>query len=284
MKEISRKFLDEYFKYIYKHDGVMGLYDLYKIYSEFEVDDISQLKVSVSDFCDYLKNNIQKLRIRNDYPEAVFIRSIESFNRSIDSYMDRYLNDVYKRFAKLTYELSPSRRDEKVLEVGAGKIPSSSLWLRKDVSQVKTIDTEFYLSKSCLKNLGVDSEEKFFDKTSDIGDASFVVGRCPCTAIKYMVKKCANKNIPYLIKLCDCDIVVPSRYSSSLNSWREVLRELNPENKIFRDYAYKLDVSEEQLKGVLDLYDNDPPVGARRGKRCSETKGKFTVFDDERIL
>lgn len=285
MKAESKEFLDLSFENIYKHDGITSLYELYKQYTEFEVVDINHLKTSAKDFCEYLRNNTQNFLDCNNYSRSAFSKSIDSFERSIDVYFERYLNDVYRRFAKLVFEVSPNKEKESVLEVGAGRIPSSSIWLSQDVDKVKTIDTEFYLSKGCLLNLGVDSEEKFFDKNASVAGASFVVGRCPCSAIRHMVKKCAEANVPYLIKLCDCDIVAPKKYVVDFSSsWAGVLPDYDSNVKLYKDFAYNLDITNEQLDRLIQSYDSNPPSRARRVKVIRYyNKGEFIKEEEEPI-
>ena len=140
------------------------------------------------------------------------------------------------------------------------------------MKDVNTIDTQFYLSNVSLKNMNVCSQERVFNSSSKVQDYSFVVGRCPCSAIKHMVNKCVESNIPYLIKLCDCDIAAAQRYMKNLNGWASILTEYDSGVRFFKDFAYNLDVTEDQLSSLIKKYDGRPPVRARRVRvvRCYE--------------
>ena len=285
MRQESLYFLESYLD-MYVHEGVDSIYEFYKYYSSFEVHSINDLMDSVNEFCEYLRRNVSSIKRNGTFSDDAILKTLESFKRSISVAIQRYSHDNYKNFAKLVYELSPSKEKESVLEVGSGKIPSSSIWLKEKVDKVLTIDTEFYLSKLALENMNVQSKEHLFGKYSNIDGASFVVGRCPCSAIKHMVKKCAEKNIPYLIKLCDCDIVASNKFANAFNTWSTILPEYDPEVKIFNDFAYNLDVSKEQIAKIISLYDSDSPRRARRPVRivrCYDN-GKLIDEKEEMIL
>ena len=161
----------------------------------------------------------------------------------------------------MVYEVSPSKDKEIVLDVGAGRIPSSSIWLGEKVKKVASIDCEFYISGEALEEMNVEATEAYFDKFTSVDGYTFVVGRCPCTAIKYMVQKCANANIPYLIKLCDCDIVAAQRYINKANSWDTVLLGYDENVKFYKDYAYNLVDDKygiyEEMSDIIDMEINN---------------------------
>ncbi len=257
MRKEGLEFLDRALEF-YVHDGLDGVYDLYKDYSAYALETPSDLKDSVIEFCNFLNNNLYRIKRKYGCSDESILRAVASFKRSILFTMDRYMSEPYQNFANLVYELSPSKSKEKVFEVGAGKIPSSSIYLADRVDQIKTIDSEFYISKVGLQNLGVDSEERFFNSSSKIDGYSFVVGRCPCSAIKYMVEKCAQANIPYLIKLCDCELIVRKRNSGVKPTWGSVLLQADADVKIYKNFAYNLDVSEEMLDKLIERYDMNP--------------------------
>lgn len=265
MRKENREFIDSYLN-VFTYSGIDSLFELFKSYSTLDVFSLQDLKRSVNEFCDYIKDNASKIKTKDGYSEDVVIRALESFKRSIMVSIDRYLSDDYKNFANMVFELSPSKRKERVLDVGAGRIPSSSIWLAQNMKEVATIDNEFYLSGVSLKNMNVSAIESYFNCSTDVSNYSFVVGRCPCLAIRQMVKKCSEANIPYLIKLCDCDVRVANKYVNNDNAWRVVLPDYDKNVKFYKDFAYNLDVNEKQLASIIEKYDSKPPLRARRVK------------------
>ncbi len=283
MKDISKEFLDDYLPY-FIYDGVDSLFELYKIYSTFEVKNIQDLKQSIKDFCVYILNNVDKVPRKENFTNQSVRKGLESFSRSINVSVDRYTSDNYRKFAQMVYEVSPSKDKEIVLDVGAGRIPSSSIWLGEKVKRVASIDCEFYISGEALEEMNVEATEAYFDKFTSVGGYTFVVGRCPCTAIKYMVQKCANANIPYLIKLCDCDIVAAQRYINKANSWDMVLLGYDENVKFYKDYAYNLDVSRAQLEKLVEEYDSLAPPRARRVKTVLYFDNGNMVGQEEEMI
>lgn len=248
----------------YIHDDIDDVFSLYKDYTSVSVKSLDDMNSSVEDFCQFLKSNLKSIKMSKVYSDQALIKSIDAFKRSMIVYIDRYLSEDYSNFAKMVFELSPSKKNESLLDVGAGRIPSTSIWLAQNMKDVCSIDTQFHLSKVCLKNMNVNAQERIFNAASSVYGYSFVVGRCPCSAIRHMVKKCAEQNIPYLIKLCDCDIVVARRYIKEDNVWKVVLSEYDSDVKFFRDYAYNIDASEEQVAKIIEQYDSKAPIRARR--------------------
>lgn len=265
MRKESEEFLEECLKF-YQFDGIDSIFDLYKQYSSFEVASIYELKNSVIEFCEYLRRNVSKIKSNVEISEGNILKTIGAFNRSIAVAAERYLSEGYKNFSKLAFEVSPNKVNESILDVGAGKIPSTSLWLAQNMKKVTSMDDSFYLSKVSLKNMGVESKEMYFNSATPVDEYSFVIGRCPCYAIKHMVKKCSEANVPYLIKLCDCDIVVAEKYMKNKNVWADILPEYDKNVKLYNDFAYNLDISERQLVNLIERYDSRPPLRAKRVK------------------
>ena len=57
-----------------------------------------------------------------------------------------------------------------------------------------------------------------------------------------MVEKCAKANIPYLIKLCDCELIVRKRNSGVKPTWGSVLSQSDDGVKIYKNFAYNFKV------------------------------------------
>ena len=283
MKIESLNFLAKYLEF-YVHDGIDGLYEFYKDYSTYEVTSIDELKSSVNDFCEYLKDNVGLIKRKYGYIDSSIIRSIFSFKRSIMHSIDRYLNDAYRDFSKLVYEVSPNKENEKILEVGSGRIPSSSIYLAGAVKKILTMDSEFYLSDASLKNMGVDSRERLFDESVNVDGFSFVVGRSPCSAIKHMVSSCRKADIPYLIKLCDCEIIASKKLYGVYRTWNNILLERDDKVKIYKGFAYNLDVNERDLDLLLEKYDKNIPERTRKLKIDPAFYEQLKIIEEEKSL
>jgi len=284
MKKSTIEFLDACLnEYVYS--GFDSIFSFYKLYSGCEIESIFDIKKSVNEFCEYLKRNVSRIkRIEKFNNDAVILKTIDSFERSINVSIERYLDNKYKKFSDMICELAPNGSNEKILEVGAGRIPSSSIWMKEKVDKVLTIDTQFYLSKNALMNMGVNSEEMTFNVDSNIDGATFVVGRCPCSAIKHMIRKCAEQNLPYLIKLCDCDIVLARKYMAGLKSWENILPEYDQRAKIYKGFAYNLDVSKELLEKLIEKYDTPAPPRARRVAGVVLNYNNGVLVNEEEII
>ena len=172
MKREVKEFIDTYLA-IYVHSGIDELFDFFKYYSSLEIFLMSDLKNAVNEFCDYLKTKVSIIKRSGFFTEESVVKSLESFKRSISVSIDRYLSDDYKNFSQLIFEVSPNKQNEIILDVGAGRIPSSSIWLSEKVKSVTSMDNEFYLSRLCLKNMRVDSVESYFNGSSDVSKYSF---------------------------------------------------------------------------------------------------------------
>ena len=149
-------------------------------------------------------------------------------------------------------ELAPSKDQTKILEVGSGQVPHSSIVLAKDCKQVSSLD-KFLLSESCLKKLGINAIDGTFDKNTQVEDYDFVVGQRPCSAIENMVINASQQNMPYFIELCNCALTDIAKREGKYRNWQQILPEYDSQVKFVENYAFNVDATEGQISNLLYL-------------------------------
>ena len=156
---------------------------------------------------------------------------------------EAYLNEQSPFVSIVTQLISSKNR---VLDVGGGAVPYSSILLADYFKQVGAMD-KFVVSEKALDTTGIESRDTFFDDVTPIENFDYVVGRGPCSAIRSIVKNCSENNRGYLIKLCNCDLgnIAKNENGGVYKPWTEILPEIDSSVQFSakRDYAYNLDIS-----------------------------------------
>lgn len=256
MKDISKALLDGTIKLnlpLYR-DAVV---ELYTLYSGLEIDSYEKIINSSNEFFDYLEAT-HEYRENRQFQSAV--KAAENFLSS--KLMKFSYRTFEKRFAEAVLEISPTKPENAhILDVGAGKIPYSSLAMATETKKVSSMDKDFIFAIESLKAMNVDAMDMYFDATTPVDDYDFVVGKCPCSAIPHIVAQCVKANKPYFMELCNC--ALPNRKIYLRNndfeesySWKNVLPDIDPNIKFFDEYAFNLDASPEQVKKIVDDINN----------------------------
>lgn len=251
MKELSLQFLNDAVSQnplLYKDDII----ELYTMYTGIEIVDYERIIDATNEFFDYLIStnafkNSRQMQSATLAAQNVITPKIAKFS----------YNTFEKMFAETILELSPtSPQNSHILDVGPGIIPYSSLAIATEAKNVSAMDKEFLFAIESLKAMNVNAIDMYFDENTSIDDYDFVVGRCPCSAIPHIVKKCKEANKPYFLELCNCalpnrKIYLRDEHFREVYSWKNVLPDIDPNIKFYEDYAFNLDASPEQVKSVI---------------------------------
>lgn len=184
---------------------------------------------------------------------------------------------IQRCYTKLIESISD--KNTKLLDVGAGMVPLSSILMADDGMQVSTMD-KLITPEGLLDNYNLKGYSEYFTSDTDISKYDVVVGNRPCSAIPKIVENCARQNKGYLISLCGCDI---SQYKDShgktARSWRDVLPQYDKKVKFYGGVAYNIDISKRQLKKLVDeFYD-----GVDRATKTIMFKSFFNPLIEEML-
>ena len=234
-------------------DFVVALFDMY---SALEITTLDDLFRSHRSFYDFVKSN--KLAfLLPDRDLILFLahRRVCAIRSLDQEYLYKNKKMHQKNFTTEVKEVVGNNKDVKILEVGSGRIPYSSMLLGVDGFNVSTMD-DIYLSAKCLANFNVKSYRQLFDKTTKVGDFDIVVARRPCSAIKSIVTNCTTEQKPYFLRLCPCDLS-----SKNIEDWQPILRSIDGDVEFRNSYAYNLNNANfEHPKDVADIVALDTDI------------------------
>ena len=237
-----------YLNHIIKNPSVVGFEELYTLFSEFGISSYEELLDSSQLFADFVDSYIKN---EDDFTTDNHKQKVQRRLDTFSNYLNNQLNPVpndQTNFASMVTEFITNKRKDRILDVGSGKIPHSSILIAKECDKVSSMD-HLILSKGCLKKLNVIAKPMYFTAHTNIDNYDFIVGQCPCSAIENIVKKSARRNKGYFLQLCNCTL--PAGYES----WEEVLPEYDSKIKFHLDYAYNLDASPSLVEKVIKKYD-----------------------------
>lgn len=121
----------------------------------------------------------------------------------------------------------------RLLEVGSGAFPCSSILLAQDLDHISSMD-KFSIDTEILRRLNIDPHNELFNSTTQVKDYDLIVGKKPCSAIKHIV----NSKKPYLLELCNCDAP-----NNDNKKWPLILRMADKNIRFSKSgrFAYNLD-------------------------------------------
>ncbi len=224
---------------------------LFKEYSKTEIKSFDELYNTPENFHNMLVSNIdiftKLLHPNMDY--ANIVDRLRAFGKSFISSLQRNRNEQ-KEFVD-AIGVSADLQDFKILDVGPGSIPHSSILLGNKADNVCAIEDGFYISDECLENFNVSTIDGYFDTNSDISGYNMVVGRMPCTAIDSIVYLCAKHKKQYFIETCNCNMPtiadfnriwsVDVRTKDSWYGWQDMLPGLDAGIGSFGSYVYHVE-------------------------------------------
>lgn len=226
--------LDNLFR-AYSSEQIFSIEDFAKVPDEF-----AQLVMSIKD-CYSFERPEDRLDFERDFSGyTTMLKNIFKPRHFIRE-------DKYTLAVK---ELAPSKQQTKILEVGSGQVPHSSIILAKECKNVSSMD-KFIMSPTCLERLGVQAIHGYFNSSTDVSDFDFVVGQRPCSAIESMVATCQQDNKPYFIELCDCNLNEIAKRDGVYRNWQQILPSIDPDVKFVDNVAFNVDITERQMSNLL---------------------------------
>lgn len=212
---------------------------LFDIYTSLEITKIEDLFRDHSGFYKFIGENLKFFQAESDLElNSIKSSAVKRVNGCFNDFSNkhyRFYRRYYEEFADLVDELVGHEKDVKILEVGGGTVPYSSILLSdRGYKDVTAID-DFYISPTCLSKLNVKSNRQLFNAKTSVKDYDVVVGRRPCSAISHIVKNCSSEDVPYLIRLCGCN--APFR---NIEQWKPILTKIDGDISYLSAYAYNL--------------------------------------------
>ena len=233
--------------------------ELYNLFITLEVKDVVSLLHSPNDFQDFVIENINLIKSEQPMLQYTLRVALERFKSKLVKKLEYAFSTSNAMFAKTVDALAPSEQT-RILDVGSGEIPSSSILLGGLKHKVTSMDSLIILPKDALANLNVTLDKRFFGKNLPVQDFDFVVGKYPCNAIIPIVEECSAANKPYLIKLCNHNI--PGFKFDTLDwreGWKRILPNIDKYIKFYDEYAFNIDLSDEAVKKIITLYESEIP-------------------------
>lgn len=249
MKEVFefRQFLKNN---VYDKDH-FNLREMFKIYSSLSIFSIKDLKGSPYNFLDTLLSSFDCIKFKSAEDLACFNFDLDDFVYSLQTQLEDSDNFNPNYFTKIVTELAPSKDSTRLLEVGAGEIPFSSIVLARDFQDVTTMD-KLLLSSKCLKNFNLKGKDKFFDDNTSVEEYDFVVGQRPCSAIESIVKNASASNKPYFLELCGCELEKIAQRTGEYKDWDEILPEYDSKIQFYQHFAFNIDASPSQVGKLIE--------------------------------
>lgn len=190
----------------YSIDGEYSVDRLYNIYCIEEITSIDSLLKSHNEFIAFLRMHKDKFNLNTQAAQVLYDFHIREINRRFllvcSKYFDSNRKDV-ENFVTIANRIIGDK-NTRVLEVGSGKIPYSSILLARDIKDVSSMD-RFEIPLETLKNLNVNGINDYFRTDTDISNVDFIIGQQACSAIEPVVVKCGMTGTPYFMELCGCE-------------------------------------------------------------------------------
>lgn len=214
---------------------------LFDIYLEGEIETVEDFHTEPKDFHSFIRNNLDSFDCHNDEEEfcvtSIAYDKVRAFKPVADKYF-RVYRIYQEQFAKEVEELVDHDKSTRILEVGSGEVPYSSILLGRDGYNVTSMDN-FCVSEDCLAKFNVKSFRQMFNAKTSVKNYDIVVARRPCSAIENIVANCHREKIPYFMRLCGCN--APGGHVSG---WRNILSSIDEDIRYNAAYAYNLDGSD----------------------------------------
>ena len=233
--------------------GTTGKYDidkLFKIYTETEIEKLSDLfdESKQKDFKDFIFENIYLMRGLEKDENGIIpeneVRLVRALAQKKILPLALLTQEKFKKYKVQQEEFTTlvehivGKQKTKILDIGSGQVPYSSILLANDnVGDIDSMD-KFVISNTSIKKLKVTPHNEYFTEKTPVTDYEFIVANRACSAIPHIVATCAKYKKPYFIKLCSCE--APNH---QIEGWKDFLSTLD-ENISFNDedFAYNLDL------------------------------------------
>ena len=253
MQQECREFLERYIHSSSTERKSRAFYQLFKLYSSYEVHRREDIAPAIDEFFDFLSTCDDVPMLKRDTITPLQLASVKTKN--LHRYLESPITPAQLGYSTIIRHIAPKGAKTSFLDVGAGLHPKSSLYLGRKLKQVTAIDKEFLLSVESLSGMQIHPIEDSFDENTDISKYDFVGGRFPCSAIQSIVSKCVKENKPYFIQLCDCKLPSnPDPIHYPAWTWAQVLRPIDPKIRFYGSCAYNVNVPEKKMRRLIDKY------------------------------
>ena len=217
------------------HEDVDRLFD---IYTRTEIQTVEDLHKEPKDFHEFIVNNLDGFANVDEEDDVLVgclaYDKLRAFKPIANKYYRTY-RVHQEQFAREVEELVGHDKSVKILEIGSGEIPYSSILLGQDGYNITSMDN-FYISAECLSRFNVKSFRQMFNLTTTVKPYDIVVARRPCTAIESIVSTCHREKVPYFMRLCGCN--APGGH---ISGWRNILSSIDENIQYKTSYAYNLE-------------------------------------------
>lgn len=228
----------------------LAVVEVYTYYCNEVIETIEDIENVKYFFTDFLRSNINLFK-GSYLSKLMFVSSLSEFDEYIENTLSSLNLLRQQKFVYAANEILPNGRDTKVLEVGAGRIPYSSMIFAQNNDNIHSID-EFVMTDEKLKTFNVDSEDGLFTADTDLSNTDIIVGHAPCEATVSMIKSSAIHNKPYFIKYCECGLPQDYLTGRPIHGWKSYLKRIDPRIKVYRGFLYALDASDKLVKKAID--------------------------------
>lgn len=222
--------------------------DIFQMFMDVKVNNLQSFLSAPDDFCDFCSRNIKLFNNKetNILAEKI-VHLIYSYAEELKRFISTDVMENNRSYVNIVKSIVPFR-SAKVLDVGAGRVPFSTIMLAEFFDKVKSLDVMYYPSVSTLQKLGVEALVGKFTFNSRVEDVDFVVGKTPCSAIAPIAKVCGEQGVPYLIETCECDVPAEAfDENKPCFGWEEVLPKYDNNVKFFKGFAFNLNLSEDEV-------------------------------------
>lgn len=254
----SEKSLKEFIS-THNFNSYDGFYikDLYKLFMDQNVTNIESFLSSPDDFCAFCLKNIDLFtNSSRQISKERIIYLISYYSKEIKNYISESKLNNHISYVNIVKDIAPFKFKTKLLDVGPGRIPYSSMLLAKDFENIKSLDSVYYPSVKTLKNLGIEAMLGFFTNNSSLENIDMVVGQAPCSAFEAIAEKCAETNTPYFLEGCGC--TVPDYVNPLIDyecfGWEEVLPAIDPNISFHKQFIFNLNLPADEVKNIINKH------------------------------
>lgn len=294
MDKIGESFMKEYLSQHTYGNFTESYYNfdtLFKMFAALDIKTKEDLLTAPDRFKQFVLDNASLITFYEDIQGTAVLNALNKTVTKLKSKIRSAFRISNTEFAEIVKHLtSPSA---KVLDVGSGDIPASSIIMAETFGQTTSMDTAIELPETTLERLGVEPQKQLFDKSTSVKGYDMVVGKYPCSAIVPMITNCAKDGVPYIIKLCNHDIPIPNtpKYISDWQQgWQSILPDIDSYIKFYDEYAFNVDVPEEKVKQIIDEHERNIPSFQKQQTKPEITfskvsltnPGSWFIADDEK--
>lgn len=224
--------------------------NIFKFYSSFAIKSLEDFSKISKEFGQVLDSLQDCMVFENKYDKEDFERDARRFPFLLKKEFEPTSALIDDEYTLAVKELAPCKEQTKLLEVGSGQVPHSSIIFSKSMDNVSSLDN-FLLSQTALSNIGITGIDGRFDSKTQVSQYDFVVGQRPCSAIENMVINASRENKPYFIELCSCNLDSIARRDGIYRNWQQILPEYDSHVKFVGEYAFNVDATEQQVSNLL---------------------------------